>query len=97
MYYIVSCYISNLIYCFAGVIFSPQRGTQCAELAKIIIIRRVEGLQGQRSEIVGVTKREGNEVGKLELKRWVLRFFLKDATEGLFLIWKGKEFQRTGS
>ena len=31
---------------------------------------------------------------KLELKRWVLRCFLKDATEGLFLIWKGKEFPK---
>ena len=43
-----------------------------------------------------MTKREGNLFGKLELKRWVLRCFLKDVTEGLFLIWKGKEFQRTG-
>ena len=46
---------------------------------------------------MGETEREGDEVGKLELKRWVLRCFLKDATEGLFLIWKGKEFQRTGA
>ena len=35
-----------------------------------------------------------DEVGKLELKRWVLRCFLKDATEGLFLILKGKEFKK---
>ena len=34
-----------------------------------------------------VTKREGDQ-----LNRWVVRCFLKDATEGLFLIWKGKEF-----
>ena len=40
---------SNLIYCFAGAIYSPQRGTQCADLTKIIIIRRVEGRA--RSEI----------------------------------------------
>ena len=40
---------------------------------------------------------KGTKSGKLELKRWVLRCFLKDATEGLFLIWKGKEFQRTGA
>ena len=26
--------ISNLIYCFAGAISSPQRGTQCADLTK---------------------------------------------------------------
>ena len=32
---------SNLIYCFAGAIYSPQRGTQCAD--KIIIIRKVKG------------------------------------------------------
>ena len=37
------------------------------------------------------------KVGKLELKRLVLRCFLNDATEELFLIWKGKEFQRTGA
>ena len=35
--------LSNLIYCFAGAISSPQRGTQCANLTKIIIIRRAEG------------------------------------------------------
>ena len=40
-----------------------------------------------------MTKREGDQVGELDLKRWVLRCFLKDAKEGLFLIWKGKEFQ----
>ena len=34
-----------------------------------------------------MTKREGDKVGKLELKRWVLRCFLKDVSEGLFLIW----------
>ena len=39
----------EIIYCFAGAISSPQRGTQCAELTKIIIIRRVEGRS--RSEI----------------------------------------------
>ena len=49
------------------------------------------------SGVVGVTRREGDKVGKLELKRWVLRCFLKDATEGLFLIWKGKEFQKAGA
>ena len=41
---------------------------------------------------MGVTKREGDKVEKLELKRWVLRCFLKDVTQGHFLIWKGKEF-----
>ena len=41
--------VSNLMYCLAGAISSPQRGTQCAELTKIIIIRRVEGRS--RSEI----------------------------------------------
>ena len=46
---------------------------------------------------MGVTKREGDQVGKLKLKRWDLRCFLNDAMEGLFLIWKGKEFQRTGA
>ena len=30
-----------------------------------------------QSGLVGVTKREGYQVGKLELKRWVLRCFLK--------------------
>ena len=34
-------------------------------------------------------------VGKLELKKRVTRGFLNDVTEGLFLIWKGKEFKRT--
>ena len=44
-------------------------------------------------------KREGDQVGKLELKSLDLRCFLNDATEGLFLIWKGGggEFQRTGA
>ena len=41
-----------------------------------------------------MTKREGYEVGKLVLKRWVLWCFLKDVTVGLFLIWKGKDFQK---
>ena len=41
--------ISNLIYCFTGAISSPQRGAQCAELTKIIIIRRVK--EHSRSEI----------------------------------------------
>ena len=36
-------YSLTLIYCFAGAISSPQRGTQCANLTKIINIRRVEG------------------------------------------------------
>ena len=27
---------SNLIYCFAGAISSPQRGTQCADLTKLL-------------------------------------------------------------
>ena len=44
-----------------------------------------------------MTKREGDYVAKLELKRWVLRCLLNDVTEGLFLILKGKEFQRTGA
>ena len=66
---------SNLIYCFAGAISSPKRETQCAKLTKIVIIRRVEGRQGQKSEIAGVTKREGNLVAKLELKRWVWRCY----------------------
>ena len=39
-----------------------------------------------------MTKREGNYVGNLELKRWVLRCFLKDATEGLFLTWKELQY-----
>ena len=33
----------NLIYCFAGVISSPKRGTQCANLTKSFIVRTVEG------------------------------------------------------
>ena len=33
--------LSNLIYCFAGAISSPQRGTQCTD--KIIIIRKIKG------------------------------------------------------
>ena len=41
-----------------------------------------------------MTKREGNYVGKLVLKRWDLRCSMNDATKGLFLTWKGKEFQR---
>ena len=44
-----------------------------------------------------MTKREGDEVGKLELKRWVLWCFLKDATEGLFLIWKGRSSKELGN
>ena len=35
--------ISNLIYCFAGTISSPQRGTQYADLTKSVIIRKVKG------------------------------------------------------
>ena len=27
----------------------------------------------------------------------IFRYFLKDVTEGLFLIWKGNEFQRIGA
>ena len=30
-----------------------------------------------------MTKREGDQVGKLQLKNWVLKCFLNDATEGL--------------
>ena len=31
-------------------------------------------------------QREDHQVGKLELKRWVSKSFLKDVTEGLLLI-----------
>ena len=41
-----------------------------------------------------MTKREGDKFGKLELKRCVFRCFLKDATEGLFLIWKGERIPK---
>ena len=46
-----------------------------------------------------MTKRERDQVGKLELKRWArdLRCFLNDVTVWLFLIWKRIEFQRTGA
>ena len=36
-------------------------------------------------------------MGKLELKRQVFRCFLKEVTEELFLIWKGKEIQTAGA
>ena len=34
---------SNLIYCFAGTISSPLRGTQCAKLTKIISYKESRG------------------------------------------------------
>ena len=37
------CHWKNLIYCFAGAISSPQRGTQCADLTKIIIKKLPNG------------------------------------------------------
>ena len=40
---------SNVIYYFAGAISSQKRGTQCANLTKSFIIRRVEG--GSRSVV----------------------------------------------
>ena len=46
----------------------------------------------RRTEIwsYGCDQREGHDEGKLELTRQVFRGFLKDVTEGLFLIWKGQ-------
>ena len=46
--YRISFRLSNLhLICFAGTISSLQRGTQCAELTKIIIIR----VEGRNDEI----------------------------------------------
>ena len=58
------------------------------------MIRRVEGRSRSEIQNCGCDQEGRKLVGKLELKR-VLRCFLKDVTEGLFLIWKGKMFQRT--
>ena len=44
---------------------------------------------------MGVTKREWGLSGETELNKWVFRCFLKDLTDGLFLILKEKDFQRT--
>ena len=71
---------SNLIYCFAGTISSPQRGTQCAELTKIIIIRRIE------IQNCGCDKEERKLNWKTGIKEVGFEVFPKDATEGLFLI-----------
>ena len=45
---------------------------------------------------MGETEREGDYVGELELKKWVLRCFLKDATDGLFLFGRGKSSKELG-
>ena len=38
--------------------------------------------------------REGDQVGKLELKRWVFRCFQKDATEGKFSYLEGERVSK---
>ena len=74
-------YMKYLIYCFAGAISSPHRGTQCTNLKRFLIIGRVEGRSGSVIQNCKCDQ-EGRRLRKLEFKRWVLRCFLKDATEG---------------
>ena len=59
----VSCiYLpNNLIFCFAGTISSPQRGTQCASLKENINRKESRGaFKVSNPTVVGVTKREGD-------------------------------------
>ena len=70
-----------------------DKGNSVQWLTKSFIVRRVKG---RSSSVVRscVCDQLSWETGVEEVS---VRCFLKDATEGLFLIWKGKEFKRTGA
>ena len=44
--------------------------------------------------VIGLTKKVRRESCETGFEQVGLRFFLKDVTDRLFLIWKRKEFQR---
>ena len=59
----------------------------------MFIIRIVEGMSKSVIRSYG-QEQKGRRLSGEQVVFWG---FLKDVTEGLFLIWKGKEFQRTGA
>ena len=78
-----------LIYCFAGAISSPQKGTQCAKLTKIIIIRRVEGRS--KSEIQSCGDQEGRKLSwETGIKEVGFEVFPERCDRGTISYWEGE-------
>ena len=85
------------MYCFAGAISSPPMGTQCTKVTNTLVIGIVEGQSRSVIRSYGCDQKGRRLGGGTRVKQVRIRSFLKDVTEGLFLIWKRKEFQRTGA
>ena len=78
-----------VISCFVGTKSSPQWGTQCAKLTKLVIKEIVRAQSsddlGQLFRLVGVTGVKSTKWGSLELKVSV-KMFPQRCLEGLFLV-----------